>query len=141
MSLIADHFDAVRSRLNAHPMIANQVYDIARTGTAGLIKANYLILFGGPPESLNDDRAFGTQQADSTAEFIYTVRAVGTTPAAVRAWSDAAFTQLVGHVLTIPGRKCDRIILDDSTPIQEDKGATPSLYYSDTDYLLRSSRA
>lgn len=141
MSLIASHFDAVKARLSAHPMISTQVFDIARTNTTGLIRANYIILFGGPPESLDDDRASAPQQSDSTAEFIYTVRAVGTTPAAVRAWSDAAFTQLVGAVLSVPGRKCDRIILDDSTPIQEDKGATPSLYYSDTDYLLRSSRA
>lgn len=141
MSIISAHFDAVKARLSAHSMIGANVFDVARTNTSGLIRANYLILFGGPPEVLGDDRVFGFQQADSAAEFIYTVRAVGTTPAAVRAWSGAAFSQLVGHVLTVPDRKCDRIILDDSTAIQEDKGATPSLYYSDTDYLLRSSRA
>ena len=141
MSLIADHFDAVKAQLGATPMTANQVYDIARTNTSGLIRANYLILFGGPPEDLDDDRYSAAQRLDSTADYIYTVRAVGTTPAAVRMWTDAALTQLVGAVLVIPGRKCDPIRLDDSTAIQEDKGATPSLYYSDTDYLLRSSRA
>lgn len=142
MSIISSHFNAVKARLSESAFIGSNVYDIARTNTdGGLVRANYLVLFGGPPDVLDDDRLAAPQLPDSEAEFVYTVRAVGTTPTAVRDWSDKALTQLVGHVPVVVGRSCGAIELDGSDPIQEDRGATPSLYYSDTDYLLRSSRA
>lgn len=137
MSIISAHFDAVKSRLESSPMTANNVFDIARTNTTGLVKANYLILFGGPPDVLDDDRLSAPQLPDSDAEFLYTVRAVGTTPAAVRLWSDAGMTLLVGFTPVVAGRRCSRITLDDSDPIQQDG----VLYYADTHYELKSSRA
>lgn len=137
MSIISAHFDAVKARLESSPMTASNVFDIARTNTTGLIKANYLILFGGPPDVLDDDRLSAPQLPDSNAEFLYTVRSVGTTPAAVRLWSDAAMTLLVGHTPVVAGRNCSRITLDDSDPIQQDG----VLYYADTHYELKSSRA
>ena len=139
--MIADTFAAVKARLEDHPQLTGKVFDSARVGTSGLIRDNYVILFGNGPDTLDDDRLSAPQLPDSDAEFLYPVRAVGTTTAAVRLLTQAVFAQLVGHELVIPGRTSTRIKLDDSTPIEVDYSTPPPLFYSDADYTFKTSRA
>lgn len=139
--MITAHFNAVKARLEAHPQLSGKVYDSARVGTSGLIRDNYVILFGNGPDVLDDDRLAATQQADSDAEFLYPIRAIGTTTTAVRLLSEAVAAQLIGRTLTIPNRVASPIELDDSGPLEIDDSVSPPLFYADSDYILRTSRA
>lgn len=135
------HFTAMKARLETHPQLAGKVYDSARVGTNGLIRDNYVVLFGLGPDVLDDDRLSAPQLADSDAEYVYPVRAIGTTTAAVRLLSQAVFDQLVGHELVVPGRISSRIKLDDSGPVEVDDSVSPPLFYADAEYLVKTSRA
>lgn len=137
--MIAEHFDAIKARLTQHQILATKVFDVARTGTAGLLRENYVILAGGIPVAVDDERYTAVPVPDSKSDYEYRTRAVGTTPAAVRMFLDAVLTQLVGHRLVVAGRECTPLRVADSGDLTEDKGATPSMYYADIFWETTSS--
>ena len=135
------HFKAVKDRLEASPVLAGNVYSaLAKKSDGSLITTSYVILYGGAPDVLNDDRVTAPQTKDSDAEYVYTVRSVGVNADAALATADVASTQLIGFVPTIEGRRCQRIKLDDGGSVEMDSSLTPPLFFIDQDFLLISRR-
>lgn len=139
--MIVEHFDALKARITAHPKLAGRVYDVARTGTSGLIRDNYVILAGGVPTAVDDERFTNVPAPESKSDYEFRTRAVGTTTAAVRDYLDAVLAQCVGHRLSVPDRDCSPLRVSDSGDITEDRNATPSLYYADVFWEMTSSPA
>lgn len=136
------HFAAVKARLEANSNLTGKVYNtLARNADGTLITTSYVILYGGTPDVLDDGRLASVQQATSDAEYLYTVRSVGSTADAALATASVVATQLVGFVPTVTGRACGAIWLDDGGPVQMDESLNPPLFYVDSDYGLRSNRA
>lgn len=136
-----DEFAAVKARLEDAPQLTTKVFETARVDSSnGLIRDTYLILFGGGPESINDYRLAKNQDPDSDAEYEFDLRAVSTTAAGARALWRIAHRQLVGHILTVDGRRCDPLRFEDSEPVQPDNSVKPPLFYIDSTYSLTSRR-
>ncbi len=134
-----DHFDAMKSRLQEHPSLANKVYDTARLDTHGaFIRDNYVILFGGSPAELGGDRLHRSQVLDDNAVFDYTVRAVGTTADVVRDLLRAVALQFVAWTPTIVGRSCRPVRYSGGSEVRMENSVKPPLMYADEEYELRS---
>jgi hypothetical protein len=134
-------YAAVKARLEADPALTGKVYDSALVNADGtLVRGQYVILFGGGPESLSDDRVTAPQSIDSDAEYLYRARSVSVTADGARAVASKVFKQLVGFEPVIAVRKCPRVKLDGSGQVKADNNVSPPLYYQDDDYLLISRR-
>ena len=136
------HYAAVKARLEANPKLANKVNDSVLETTTGLpFAGSYVVLFGGAPESLESNRFTAPQLIDSDAEYVYTVRSISTSAAAVRSLQVEVAAQLVGHKLIVEGRNCSRIRLAESTAPAEDKATKPVLYWADQEFAVISRRS
>ena len=136
------HYAAVKDRLNADTVLAGKGSDAIRMENGLPVRATYWVLFGGAPDDLDDDRLAAPQQADSDAEYVYTVRFVSVTHDAVLQGAERVIAQLVGWVPTIAGRNCGAIELDEGDAnVDADTRVTPPLFFIDLDFILRSSRA
>lgn len=135
------HFAAFKARLAAALPAAVSVEDTAKVdGAGGLVRAQYVILFGGGPDELDDGRLAAPQSPDSDAEYLYTVRCVGVTADGARMVAQKVIA-IVGQVITVEGRACSPLELDDSSNVEPDNAVKPPLWYLDLDFLLKSSRA
>lgn len=132
------HFSAVKARLVSQLPVAVTVQDTAMVdGVGGLVKAQYVILFGGGPDVLDDDRLTAPQLPDSDAEFLYSARCVAVTADGARGVAQLVVNALVGFRPVVAGRNCSPIELDGSDNVALDK----PLWYLDLDFVLKSSRA
>lgn len=136
------HYAAVKARLEASPVLAGKVHNTIATDAAGVpIRTSYVILFGGSPDVLDDDRLTSEQSTDSDAEYLYTVRAVGANADAALATADVVKGQLIGFAPTISGRSCPAMWLDDGSDVEPDVSIKPPLFYIDLEFGLKSNRA
>lgn len=136
------HYNAMKAWLEGEPALTGKVHAAALVSSTGVIvRDTYVILFGGPPDSLESGRLAAPQRIDSDAEYLYPARCVSTTPSGALAVAAKVLGRAVGAVLTVPGRVCQPIRLDDSGPVTPDDNITPPLYYVDVDLLLASSPA
>jgi hypothetical protein len=135
-------YAAVKARLNAHTSLAGKGSDSIRMENGLPVRATYWVLFGGPPDTLDDDRLAATQKTDSDAEYVYTFRFVSVTHDAVLQGAQAALAQLLDWTPTVAGRSCQPIALDDGVqPVDADTRVTPPLLFVDLDFVLKSNRA
>jgi hypothetical protein len=136
------HYTAVKSRLVSILPVAIKVADTALLDEDGvLFRGQYVILFGGGPDVLDDGRLTAPQRADSDAEFLYTARCVAVTADGARGVAQQVLSALVGFTPTIADRNCQSISLDDSSDVQPDSALKQPLWYMDLDFILSSSRA
>jgi hypothetical protein len=137
------HFAAIKNRLLADPALADRgVYDSALIDSSGTpVLGTYTILFGGPPDVLDSGRLTGVQTMAADATYTYTVRCVSVTADGVRAAMGKVLNQLVGYTPTIAGRRCTPIVFDFAADVRADNAVTPPLFYSDTDFVLKTSNA
>lgn len=136
------HYNGVKDLIAGEPTLAGKVHSAALVNPSGaMVRETYVILFGGPPETLDDGRPHSPQGIDADAEYLYTARCVSTTGDGALAVAAKVLKRTVGVVLTIPDRECQPIELDDSTNVTPDDNVKPPLYYVDLDLLLKSSRA
>jgi hypothetical protein len=135
----AAHFDAVKAAIPA-PVAA---HDTAVPLVGGqVLRSSYTVLHDmgvdGAPE---DDRYTKAQSKDSAVTYRYVVKSVGVTPFAARSVDDAVGNALIGKALTVQGRTCEPLRLDDSGQVEEDRTVSPPLYVIESDYLLTSKAA
>lgn len=136
--MIAAEYAAVEAQLEADSalVVRDTVYDPA----GAIVRGSYVVLFGGSPDDLDDDRFSNVPDLNSKAEYVYTTRSVSTTPDGVRAVQTHVFTQLVGTVLTVTDRKCDPLRHTHGDDIQADASVKPPLFYADDEWTLVSRR-
>lgn len=135
-----DHFDAVIARLEADSTLLGKVHDTALVTSDGLpVVGTYVLVFGGGPESFEDDRLTALQSPNADAVYVYTARAVATTPNGVRSVLTKVSAQMVGHRLVVAGRSC-RVEQTDATEIDWDKSTNPILFFGDLEFTVHSSR-
>jgi hypothetical protein len=139
--LISEHFDAFKALVTARAALADKAFDSARlTETGGLVRGTYVIIFGGGPDRLDDERLTSPQLPDSEADFIYPVRSVSTTPAGARATADHVMQAVLGKTPAVAGRSCSRVRMEPSGGVETDDNAVPPLFYCDDEYSFTSSR-
>lgn len=137
---VAAHFTAFRTRIQAHTMLANKTHTALRVNENGdPVRANYVIAYPGVPEALDDQRYTAVQDVDSTADFEWDVRVIAVDSDGLLQLTDAVLEQLVGHVLTVTGRKCTPIRLDGNRRARFDRDT--DLHYIDMTFMFQSRRA
>ncbi len=136
----AAHYDAIKAQLEVDLALADNVRDTVYDGAGEVVRGSYVVLFGGAPDTLDDNRATKIQDADSTATYVYTARSVSTTPGGVRSVVAKAIAQLVAFTPTVSGRRCDPVRLTHSTEVQVDDSVKPPLYFEDDEFTLVSRR-
>lgn len=117
------------------------VRDTVYQADATIFLGTYVVLFGGGPDDLDDQRFTKAQDVDSDATYVYTTRCVSTTAAGVRSTLKHVTTQLVGFIPTISGRTCNPIRLTHSDNVEVDPSVKPPLFYCDAEFTLVSRRA
>jgi len=132
-------YAAVSARLQADTALL--VRDTVYAASGDVFQGSYLVLFGGAPDELDDQRSSRQQDVSSRAVYVYTTRCVSQTPDGVRSVIDKAMTQLIGFTPTISGRKCWAITMTHSTDVQPDTSVKPILFYADLEFTLVSDRA
>jgi hypothetical protein len=140
--VMREHFEAVKSRLLADAALASRgVYDSALMEDGVPVIGTYMILFGGAPDSFDDARLSAGQSMSSDATYVYTVRAVSPSADGVRSALQKVFAQLLGFVPVIAGRRCSPLTFNFSTEVRADNAVSPPLFYADSEFTLKSSRA
>lgn len=135
-------YAAVKSRLEADPDLDERVFDAARADGDGLIRDQYVILFGGAPDELNAQRLTAASNVSSDATYTYTTRSVGVSAAACLAVAAKVTTQLAGYVVAITGRNCAPIRPGDGDgSARPDNTVRPPMFFLDQDWILVSLRA
>lgn len=132
-------FEAVKAQLEADTrlVVRDTVYD----AQGAVVQGTYVVLFGGGPDTLNDERVTKQQEVTSDSVTVYTVRSVSTTPAGVRSALEHVLTQLVGFIPTVEGRVCDAVQLTHSVDVQPDASVKPILFFCDNEFSLSSRTA
>lgn len=137
-----EHFLAVMSWLKADTVLAGRVHNTLVVDTSGLpVRDTYVVLFGGPPDELDDDRLSSPQTMRSDAEYEYTARSVSVTADGALAVAERVASRLVGFQPLVAARSCEPMRLVRSFPVEVDSSVRPPLFFCDQDFLLRSSRA
>lgn len=136
----AEHFAAFLSAIPA-PVAGHDT--AAPTNSDGtLLRASYAVAYDrGAKAPPDDGRLTKGQSADDAVTWRFVVKSVGTTPFAARSVDSAIASALVGRTLIVAGRRCDPIRMDDNGEVKRDSAVSPPLYYTESDYLLRSQRA
>jgi hypothetical protein len=129
--VIIVHYEALKTRLELAPTLAESVHDSARLDKKGLVRDNYLIAFVPAPTSVISGRFTGIATYASELDFIIDLKAVGTSATMAGGVMDAALGQVLGHELAVAGRQCTPIELDDSQPAKPDTAADPPLFFID----------
>ena len=136
----AGHFEAFKAAIPTPVAAHDTIAPLAADGQ--LVRASYAVLHDigadGPP---SDERWTAAQRATSKVTWRYVVKSVGTTPFAARSVDSAIATGLIGKTLTVSGRICDPLRLDDVGDVKTDTSVSPPLFYVEADYLLRSQPA
>ena len=132
-------YAAVSARLAADPalVVRDTVYDTS----GALFRGQYVVLFGGAPDELDDQRYSHPQASDSRAVYVYTARCVAVTADGVRSVLDHVMTQLIGFAPVIAGRKCWAMTMTLTQDPAPDTSVQPPLYFCDTEFTLVSDRA
>lgn len=122
-------FDAVKVLLESVPLLSGRVRDTVHDRDGGLVRDNYVVLYGAGPDSLDDGRYGSIPRPDSDAEYTLPGKAVGMTPGVVR---DAltAVRSIVGRKPVVPGRRCDPVTIEFES-VKVDNSVSPPLYFSD----------
>ncbi len=133
----AAEFDAFMALVPAPVAAHDTIVPLCEDGQ--LLRASYAVVYDlGTEGAPHDDRYTAPQTADSAATRRYVVRSVGTTPFAARAVNEAIVRGVVPKVIDLPGRRFDPIELAEVSRVMEDDDSSPSLFYIESDYLLRS---
>lgn len=136
----ADHFSAFLAAVPAPVAAHDSTVPIDSNGV--VLRASYAVVHDNGAEDPPDDARLAKQQApDDAVTWRYIVKSVGISPFAARAVDSAVAVGLIGKTLSVAGRKCDPVRMIQSGPVIEDKTVQPSLFYTESDYLLRSQRA
>lgn len=136
----SDHFEAFKGAIPS-PVAAHDTI-VPTLSDGEVLRASYSVLYDvGADDPPDDDRYTAAQRAESKVTWRYVVKSVGVTPFAARAVDSAVAKGVVGAVLTVSGRKCDPIELDEVGPVKEDTSISPPLYFIESDYLLTSREA
>lgn len=130
--MITATFEALKARLEEHPQLAGQVFDAVLYDSDGKFRTDpYVILYPALPDEITSGRYTAVADYEATGTFVYDVRAVGDTATHCARLMDKVLAQTVGHRLEIPGRKCDPMTVDSSSPVRHDAGVKPPLFYAD----------
>jgi hypothetical protein len=137
---MVDHYTPVFDQLSEHPGLAGKVFDAVRvTNDGAAVRANYVVIMGVSPVVLDDARYTSVQDVGSTVEVAVDVRVAAVDAAGRRALVGAVTTQLVGVVLDVPGRRCDRVRWD--VPVDDARfDAVARLHWQDLGFLFVSRR-
>ena len=122
-------FDAVKLLLESVPVLSGKVHEAALVDDGKAVRANYVVLFGAGPESLDDERYGDVPRPESDAEYSFPGRAVGTDPGAVRL-ELSAVQSLVGRKPVVAGRRCDPVVVE-FDPVKVDNSVSPPMFFSD----------
>lgn len=133
-------FAAFKARLEAHPKLAGKVHPIVRKNGDASVRDNYLVARSSKPDRLSDDRFTGVDSFDSDRRFTYDVRVVGTSADALDTLGEPVLIQLVGHALTVVGRRCSPIQLVPDVEEGDGYDRTADLYFRDFSFRFWSRR-
>ena len=135
-------FNAFKTCLAAHTILSGKVDTVVRLNTDGSpVRTNYVIATPSVPDRLDDGRFTAPQQADSDRLLTFDVRTVAVDSDGVLLLTEAVITQVVGHELTVPGRRCERIRLVEGVEegrVEFDR--TARLFYVDMSFRFVSRR-
>lgn len=135
-------FTAFRTRLAAHALLSGKVETAVRLTDGGEpVRANYVVAKPAGPDRLRDDRYTATQEPASKRRFTYDVRVVAVDADGVLLLANAVIGQLVGHVLTVTGRRCDPIELVEGVEEAFQYDRTARLHWVDLSFRFVSRRA
>lgn len=103
-------YQAFLSRIRAHPMLANKTDTGVRVQEDGsAVRANYLVAFPAIAHELDDMRYTAIQKVESDRFLSFDVRVAAVDADGLMQLVEALTGQVIGHVLTVPGRTCNAI--------------------------------
>ncbi|MEI3845320.1 MULTISPECIES: hypothetical protein [unclassified Microbacterium] len=133
-------FQAFKARMDAHPKLAGKIFPIVRKDDVGPVRANYVVAKSSKPDRLGDGRWTAVQRFESDRRFTYDVRVVAVDDTGLDVLGDAVLEQLVGHVLTVPGRRCFPIRLVEDVEEGDGYDRTADLFFRDFSFRFWSRR-
>lgn len=136
-------YTAFLARLRAHPQLANKTDTVVRFNTDGTpVRANYVVAFPAVPDELRDRRFTARQTVDSDRYMSFDVRVVAVDSDGLMLLVEAVMS-LIDNVLTVPGRRCDPIVMatDGVEEGRVDYDRTSRLYFVDLTFEFWSRRA
>ena len=103
---------AFRTRMEGHPVLEGRVDTAVRFSDGGAaVRDNYVVVKPAAPDMLRDDRYLVVQRSGGKRRFTWDVRVVATSADGVLLLGESDIEQMVGHVLSVPGRRCEPIEL------------------------------
>lgn len=130
-----------KARIEGSASLAGKVFSIVRKTSGGLpVRTNYVLAKSAPPDRLGDERLAGSQRFESDHRFTYDARIVAVNPDGLDDLGDALLKQLLGHKLTVPGRRCTPIELVQNIEEGDGYDQVSDLYFRDMSFRFWSRR-
>lgn len=133
-------FAAFKARLEQSPVLAGKVFPVVRKNGDEPVRANYVVAKSSKPDRLDDDRFTVVPEFLSDRRFTYDVRVVTVDDGGLDTLGEAVLRQLVGHRLTVAGRRCDPIRLVEDVEEGDGYDRTADLFYRDFSFRFWSRR-
>lgn len=133
-------FAAFKARLEESPVLAGKVFPVVRKNGDEPVRANYVVAKSSKPDRLDDDRFTVVPEFVSDRRFTYDVRVVTVDADGLDTLGEAALKQLVGHRLSVVGRRCDPIRLVEDVEEGDGYDRTADLFYRDFSFRFWSRR-
>lgn len=134
-------FEAFKSRLEGSSILAGKVFPVVRKDDDGPVRANYVVARSSVPDRLDDLRHTAVPVFESSRRFTYDVRVVTVDADGLDTLGEAVLKQLVGHVLTVPGRRCDPVRLVEGVEEGDGYDRSADLFFRDFSFRFWSRRS
>lgn len=130
-----------KARMEGSSVLAGKVFPIIRKTTSGEpVRTNYVLAKSAPPDRLGDERLAGSQRFESDHRFTYDARIVTTSADGLDVLGEALLKQILGHKLTVPGRRCTPIELVQNIEEGDGYDQVSDLYFRDMSFRFWSRR-
>lgn len=133
--MIRAHFDSVKARLEEDPVLKDSVFGEVIDPTRDSPRPERYVNLFMDNGHRTATRVTGPQ---AHADFTLTVHSVGQSRVQAQAVAEHVFTQLLGYVPSVPGRRCWRIRHDYSRPLDMDSSTQPTVYFIVDQFTLES---
>lgn len=133
-------FAAFKARLEESPILSGKVFPVVRKDHDGPVRANYVVARSSVPDRLGDDRWTSVQRFESDRRYTFDVRVVTVDDGGLDVLGEAVMSQLLGHELAVPGRRCFPVELVEAVEEGDGYDRASDLFFRDFSFRFWSRR-
>lgn len=137
---LLEHFEAIKTLLNLAPTLTGKVRDTVMVKAGEPVRGIYVVLNGGGPTELEDERLTAIQLLDSDAVYEFETTSIAPDPTGALAVAAAVEAALIGKTFNVAGRRIGSIRLEESGDVDDVSTMVTPMFRVIEKFSVRSDR-